>query len=285
MNNKIDPQLFKNTNRRGHRMKHCVYYDPKTKVIVLDDDKLEKLKPVWNTNSVCFAGVSRDVGQFFTINKPKQANRIMYIIQEGDIPQKDQLEWIKLSVKNGTLPEYILDQEPNSDRFVLSLKDVSNSLLYIYLSTLRNMQEDVQFIQTILTLVTKYKMDYPAALVVASKFNIDNNWHSIIDLGRTYGDTKSIVDLAVPVSVIVALTRYLKDPSKYDNRRFSDNMYPLRSKERIYKATGLFYDTRQLPTNACCRAEQLLDPIVKKAIKAKSDKEVISLMKSAGIKL
>jgi hypothetical protein len=273
----IDPTKFKNDGDSSHNMKYCIFHEPNDKVVPYDDKGLEKLNPRWNSNTICFAGLSGLISGYDSKHTDK-ANRIMYIVQEvkNALPPKKRPRWLKLCVRNKMLPKYILEQDLEGDRFTIDFVDISPSLLYVYLSNLRSMQEDALLIQTVFTLTGTYRMDFAAAFVTASKYTLPNSWHSILDLGKPYGSSGSkINNVDVPLHLAVALRRYLKNPTKYDTRSIYDNRpWSLGSSKHIRKAASRLKEIGYKP-------QQLLHPLVRKAIRSSSNKKVLEYLENA----
>ena len=279
MTKNIDTDRFKFKDshkwRSDHNVKYCVFYDSIDKVVTRTDEELEKIDPQWNTNNICFAALINNI-KVYDNSHSNNANRVMYFIQRTHytLPIKERLMWIKRCVRNKMLPEYILEQDLRGDRFVLDITRISPSLLYVYLSALRNIQEDLKFVKTALVLTGKYRMNFAAAFAVASRFAMGNSWHNIIGLGKKYGDTGNIAKLEVPLHLIIALKRYLNNASKYDRRELRNGH--IGSNDTISKASAKLGAIN-------CTAEQLLCTPVRKALRVSSDKKVLEYLREASI--
>lgn len=279
---KISPKKFKSDYDGIHNVKYCTYYDPDDNIKVPTEKEAADFKAYTISKGICFFSLNhemRDRGKGVS-------NRIMYFILDVEkkhtLSLEEKVNWIKLGVENGTLPEYMLEEDPKDNRFVLKADSISPSLLYVYLSTLRNMQENSQFVRTALTLVNIYKIDYIAAFVAASKHNLRNSWHSIVGLGKDYG-ASDITKLLIPLSIIIALKRYLKDPTKYDKRKFPVGVQNFNASMTIRGATKL---NRKMGVEEGyhCNINQLLDTTVKEAIEAEEDETAKKYMVEAKIK-
>jgi len=270
----IDITKVRDTTDGGHNVIYCVYHEKGDETKPLKDKEIRE-RNIRKISHVCFASLRTNV--------KKGDNRIMYFVQKQCMPEPlsmiKRITWIKMAVKNKLLPEYILDQNLEGDRFVIKLDDISPSLLYVYLSTIRNVQENPRFVKNVVTLVKTYKMDYVSAFVTASKFNLGNSWHSIIGEGKSYGSgTSSNINNMknISISLIICLKRYIEDPIKHDKRKFPNGNYNASDNIRCLSRIGHGYYN--------CSIQQLFDPIVKKAIQASSDKKAEELLKKAGIK-
>lgn len=276
---KISSKEFKSDYDGTHNVKYCTYHDPDDNIRVPTEKEVKDFEICNFYKGICFVSLRQSMG----IKDGKVPNRVMYFILNAEgkhvLSPEERVNWIKLGAENGTLPEYILEEDPKDDRFVVKLEGISPSLLYVYLSTLRNIQENTQFVRTALTLINIYKMNYVAAFVAASKYNLRNSWHSIVGIGKDYGSSV-ITNLDIPLSVVIGLKRYLKDPTKYDKRKFGSGSSPfntnltIRGATRLGKGAASYY----------CKVNQLLDTTVEKAIQAESDETAKEHMKEAKIR-
>jgi len=266
---KIDSTKVADAQDGGHRVKYSIYHEKGDNIKVMTDAELKK-KNIAIKKNICYAGLKNEV-------KPKH-NRLMYFIQKEHMPEGlpmiKRIAWIKLAVRNKLLPKYILKQNLEGDRFVIKIDNISPSLLYVYLSTIRNVQENPRFVKNVLILHKTYKMDYASAFVVASKFNLRNSWHSIIGIGKDYTNSSNINQMKnIPVHIIRSLHLYMKNPEKHDKRAYPASSFA--AADRITRVSRI--------KTHYCRIPDLFDPIVKKAIKAAKVKDAEELLAEASI--
>jgi len=174
---------------------------------------------------------------------------------------EERVEWLLLAKKHKMLPPYIdenaITDIPEGQRkstkvtrygtsttaiasgeFIIDLEGLSPVVLYIYLSTIRNIREDPGLPRAVTYLVNKLGMNFFAAYVFASRAVLNLCGHHTIDIQRPYGLSKSGYDEAlqqyvklpadqsimeaqlVPLEVAIGLQRVVSDvPLKYDTRR------------------------------------------------------------------
>jgi hypothetical protein len=146
----------------------------------------------------------------------------------------ERSEWISLAKKYKLLPPYINENafedvfdDPNAipyGEFIIDLEGLSPTLLYVYLSTLRNIREDPGLPKVILYLVGKLGMNFFAAYVLASKIAIDYLGHHIIDISRPYGSNIDLNSqensICIPLNRSIGIQRLVNnDAIEYDSRK------------------------------------------------------------------
>ena len=212
----------------------------------------EKIEEVFKTNThsgVCFSGL-------LYLIKANKANRMFYKMQtvlpgidKVDYPpiltSKERSQWLNLAKDYKLLPEYINedsmeDEKPPSELakgvFIIDLEGLTPSLLYIYLSTIRNIREDPGLPKAVLYLVNEIGMNFYLAYVFASAIVMSTSGHHIIQSQRPYGvfkqkysnrfgyvyepiDSSQLQkDVKIPVSTSIGIQRMLHAPNKYDKK-------------------------------------------------------------------
>jgi len=165
---------------------------------------------------VCFTGLLRNIS--------KTKNRLVYILNKSRSPQvseDEKIRWLDICVKAKALPDYIRNSDIKRDRYVIKLDSpLSPSLLYIYITCLRWIQECPEFVKNMLILIDKYRINFYTAWLVASCFSVSNTWHNIVPHGCCYrGGLASIIDKdEVNIAAARGFRNFLKDPTKYDKR-------------------------------------------------------------------
>jgi len=136
------------------------------------------------TRSICFASLPKQ------IYKGRKNRLVYYLTSEADeVPNPTLKKYLNYCVKYKLLPRYVLESDVKNHRYVIKLHEkLNNGMLYVYLSTIRFIQESPAFVKNIITLVDKYKMNFYFAWLVASKLNIRNSWHNFIPYNGRYGD-------------------------------------------------------------------------------------------------
>jgi hypothetical protein len=157
---------------------------------------------------VCFSGLMGT----FSANK---LNRICYKPKVNKIlKSKDVKRWIDIAKAGRLLPPYV-EFKHLKKTFLLQC-DVPPSLLYVYLCTLRDLEEEPDFVRITSYLVEK-GMDIHAAIVTASTITINNLGHHYLRLNAPYSE-KPITSIKVCLGHIFQLKKFLMNPSTYDKR-------------------------------------------------------------------
>ncbi len=234
---KLDPKFIDLKFRNGaYRIPFASYYDERrgSRIYVPRDTKEEFGVSIKN-NAVCFARIRSDFkshnaassnpyyGDGINRTELPIPNRVYYKIIEdsGSRPELSQLEkykWIKICKENKLLPSYMPLSTAKTGEVVLNLEKLTPSLLYLYLSTARNIGENPGFIKGMVYLVTKLKMNFYIAFVFLSKVFISGSGHHIIPAGFNRRTKPEEMD-GIKVSLMIGLSRFVNDPLKYDERR------------------------------------------------------------------
>ena len=151
---------------------------------------------------------------------------------------KEECEsWITLAKKYKLLPPYINEEVLRETEkgavkgtFIIDLnKTMSPALLYIYLSTIRNMREDPGLPKAVLYLVNELGMNFYLAYTFASLVVISGTGHHIVNLSRSYGLSNGTASMpiieekvSIPMKTVIGIQRMLNNPSKYDERALTD---------------------------------------------------------------
>jgi hypothetical protein len=138
-------------------------------------------------HGVCFAGL---IGKLF----PKKYNRMVYLLnlKSVKVPADIKKSYLEICTEFKLLPEYIMESDIKGNRYVIKLEDdLPRSLLYIYLTVIRFIQESAPFVKNFVTLVDEYKMSPYLAWLLGSQITIKNSWHNFIPYSVTYGARKT----------------------------------------------------------------------------------------------
>lgn len=236
----------------------------------LEDNIKSSLKPI---KSVCFAGLLNKL--IDAVSTPKHVRNRLYdkvdlmhpkAVRESQVnallTPEECSEWILLAKKYNLLPPYINENaitknpEPEdkhrchseeyadfTGEFIIDLEGLSPAVLYIYLSTLRNMREDPGFPRAVMYLVNDLGMNFYAAYVFASNLVLNSTGHHTISVQRPYGLVKTrydekrreyvpvspctinqiVEDLSIPINFAIGLQRVVNsDPLTYDKRELGE---------------------------------------------------------------
>ena len=219
-----------------------------------EEMSLEDTKEWKRVNYICFSGFNEYVAKFKKSNKEKSLNRIHLKLTVHNrayalLNDAERERWIALSKMHGLLPPYIRDDtiEKLADKskdakkgstpdlcgnFFIDIENIPASLLYVYLSTIRNLREDPGFPKVVIHLVDDLGMNFYGAYVFASRVAIVSTGHHIMDVYRPYGerytsDREAAISistkLTAPVRTANCLRRFIHEPEKHDKRKATDN--------------------------------------------------------------
>jgi len=159
---------------------------------------------------VCFSGLMAT----FTADK-KRLNRICYKPKvHKTLKAKDVKRWIDIAKSARLLPPYV-EFEHLKKTFLLRC-NISPSLLYVYLCSLRDLEEEPDFVR-ISSYFIEQGMDLHAAVVTASTMAINNSGHHYLNLRASYQE-RPVKSVNVPINVVLQLKKFLRNPSTYDKR-------------------------------------------------------------------
>lgn len=233
---KFDAHDFAKVIKSGYGVRYTIYHEPGNErgVRVLPVAQVAQQPAVKQFTHVCFSQFLGELNSQVSkrkrikdkAKKPPIANRLFYPV-ELHIPKETAIKWIEYCKRMKFLPPYVMPEHLDTG-FVLkfgSTKDscVPPSLIYVYLSALRNMEEHADLPRLFVILVEKYKLDPYAAIVLATKFAIGANSHHFVDwqsggVQWAYNSNPSIEATKIPVRLIVSLRRFVCNPKQYDER-------------------------------------------------------------------
>lgn len=208
---KLETEVFKRLHKSSQYDVEYHLFRQRSKTlgpIIIPDLKEEK--DVITLKYVCFSGL---LGTFS--KNLKKINRICYKPKINKILKtSDVKDWIDISKAGKLLPPYI-EYEHLKKIFLLRC-NIPPSLLYVYLCTLRDLQEEPDFVR-ITSYLVKNGMDIHAAIVAASSISINNSGHHYLSLYAPYSE-RPITSVKVSLSNIFQLKEFLDNPSTYDKR-------------------------------------------------------------------
>ena len=245
-------------------------------------------------SNVCFSGL---FGQIIT----KEANRMYYKLQtvlpdREDYPpiltSEERSQWLALAKEHKLLPAYINENTIKDEKtpsglaegtFIIDLEDLAPSLLYIYLSTIRNIREDPGLPKAVIHLVNELGMNFYLAYVFASTIVLSNCGHHIIRLQRQYGafeqkysagygcyvctpPTSDQLEekISIPINMAIGIQRIVNDPKKYDERVAMTCGGYFTCSSVIEKISKIGYEAT---------IQELLDDDIVAAVMSKTDEE------------
>lgn len=167
-------------------------------------DKKHRSEVYYVPSTPCFANLCSEKRTHDNFNK------ICYIPKNPILSIDEIKKWLNECIKYKLLPDYIstsaLDQG-----FVFDLS-IKKHLLYVYLTNIRNIEEEPYLIKTVLYLIENGINIFPA-LVFASNYATINNNHNYIQTNYTWGFNGSPKiedkDLIINFNQCLALKKYI----------------------------------------------------------------------------
>ena len=194
----VDLNEIKKANpTNSYRVVYYIWTDPNPEQYIPQTyDKCRKI------DSVCFAEL-----------KTAEENRICYIPVPKLSPE-EQAEWIKLCQDNALLPKNLLYE---AGTYSLKMDDFPRSLVYIYLTNIRVMDEESAIPRATMMLVKKYGIHPLLALVYAVRMVGVFSIHLYLPCSADYTATPTrFLDL----DTVIGLKACLADPTKHFTKSY-----------------------------------------------------------------
>lgn len=245
--------------------------------------------------NVCFSGLLRQIIS-------KEANRMYYTVKtvlpspsKSNYPPiltpEERIKWLVLAKEHKLLPKYINENSfvgdgSSSDlakaTFILDLKDLTASMLYVYLSTIRNIREDPGLPKAVLYLVNELGMNFYLAYVFASSIVLSSCGHHILNTQRSYGAFKQRYDnragytyapitstemnekIETSVGTAIGIQRLVNNPNKYDKSNVT-------KKDSYFSCNSTIHGISKVVYKALLR--ELFDDNIIAATMSKTDAE------------
>lgn len=225
-------------------------------------------------STICFAHLLSEC------RKNKKSDMLVYSLYNGSIALTgaEAEEWLDICVKAKALPDYIKEiSDIEGNRYILKIDTELNiSILYIYLTCIRWIQEAPTFVKNMLKLVNKYNINFYIAWLIASKMSIGNTWHNIVSYGSDYGQTISSLfkESTYDVAVACGIKNLLLNPSKFGSKHClgSAKNYDFEASEGVNKAKP------KLKGKTTLNIKQVTDDELNKAMDDKTTKSLEALL-------
>jgi hypothetical protein len=265
---------------------------------------------------VCFSGLSGQImnaraNRMYTkleVAKPQEKNQASKIV----LTSEERSSWLALAKEYKLLPPYInedaIEDIPEKDQrevsdgnvtrsttiasgeFIIDLKGLSPAMLYIYLSTIRNIREDPGLPRSVTYLVNEIGMNFFAAYVFSSMVVLNSTGHHILSAYRPYGLCKETYQadlgtytskalnlrtleksIRTPINQAIGLQRMVNSgPRKYDRRDLLKMGYSFNCNTTIGKISKV----RHLAS-----FQELFDEDIIAAIMSENDREAEECIK------
>lgn len=276
----IDSSIINHNHCSGpYNVRYMLYYDSKPRgkdSIYISKEPAKEHGMPFNSNTACFAGVSREMSSYTQPtpydNKPRQnipiPNRLHFKLGPASGTPKlsatERYAWLRLCKEYKLLPNYVAPSTVTKKNVVFDISEISPALLYVYLSMMRAIVEYPGFVKAIVYLVNKLKMNYYAAFVYASKMYITNTGHHIMTPNRDYKQKAHSMS-NIEAHLMINLRRFIDDPSEFDSRHITEiNKGGWCCASNIMNVSNL---------RAGLKLEDLFKPSLEKAIMTDDDKK------------
>ena len=276
----VNDKYTKYASNCSQCVNYLLYSEEGDDINVNNIPKAESPKKVFaNTNSACFAELISCIN-----TKAPESNRMVYLMNSrGEYLPKGILDaWIKLCRKNKMVPDYLDDSLMLKRTPVYKFLDHSPSLLFIYLTAMRMVQEMPMFVCAMISLCYIHKIDFYTAWAIASATQVHNTNHNIVSIGKGYGYS-DVADKAINLSYIRGLRRYLQAPPKFDTRTIRlANKKDYTYGKITFKAFNALVEAGELSTNGVA-LKNILDDDIQEVIHTDDTEKALSILKDSKV--
>jgi hypothetical protein len=211
--------------------------------------------------------------------------KLDYKVRESKLTKRDVVVWLRVAKEAKFLPKSVgihdlTSKKDMDNRTAIDATDLSPSLLYIYLTVIRVIQEAPAMIRMIPSLVKGYKLDFPSAWVLASKCTMNNSLHNFVNCAGGYPGSYPDINTTkeIRLSQILALKAFMRDPDKYDNSKVCKHM-SWGAEQALRRIIAKYKNEVHL------QATDFIDSVKRDAIKkANTPNEYLELIKTPKLK-
>lgn len=257
-------------------------------LIFVNEETGEKTLITEERNHLCFGSLPNKI-------QKKEGHRTVleYILKKHRFKVRDDVlsrreiaVWLRVARGAKFLPKSVgvndltREEEGSMDnRTTIDITDLTPSLLYIYLTVIRMIQEAPAMVRIIPSLVKGYKLDFPSAWVLTSRYTMNTPLHNFVSCAPSGYPGTNPPDINktenVSLDQIIALKLLIRNPKKYDKRVVEPGMSrgaesTLRHITDGFKKRGVYLT-----------AKDFLDPMKREAVKIANDpKEYLEIINS-----
>jgi hypothetical protein len=130
------------------------------------------------------------------------------------------VRWYILCRKYGMLPKSFIIPKKTDRFYIKNTSGLPPSLFYVYITHLRQVWEEANFVYNFMTLVDKYKLNPWSSYVCASAMSISNCNHHVLNVSRSSPSVK--------IGMMFDMKEYFAAPRKKDPRKmktFKNDMW------------------------------------------------------------
>jgi len=256
MRDKLVEKDIENGRNNSYDVNYILYID-KDKGTKIYEDPIKTHSGEKNTNHACFGRL----GYMLSNKANPKYNRLIYILKSkrkpavsNTIPSLNiRKSYVDLCIKYKTLPSYIELSNIKLNKYVIKLddKNLTPSLLYIYLCSLRMIQECPLFVKNMVNLVHKHNISFYLAWGISSKLSTSNTAHNLAYFGSSGGITSNNLNhVHINIKKCRGLARYLQNPRKYDTKKMGSKNISIKSDSILISASNQLFD-REISIDRC----------------------------------
>jgi len=224
-------------------------------------------------STICFAGLLGELKR----NKGK-INRLVYILapKSSELTKDETVKWLNMCIKAKALPNYIKkESDVAGNRYVLKIDpSLRLSVMFIYLTCIRWLQEAPIFVRNMLKLVGKYNMNFYISWLVASRMSMGNTWHNIVIYGSEYGQSINgvLTKCELDIAIACGIRNLLAAPKEFDK-------YVVGRIGNGFNATGNITTAKpNLGLNSTVHMRNIANEELNKAMSSKTNKNLENVL-------
>jgi hypothetical protein len=240
-------------------VKYQLFYSEEDTTDMSAEDKM-KIDSVGTETDVCFSQLNR----YFKMYEEKYGkcpNRLLFLPdfkrhpkKEVRLSEEEISRWTELCKEHKMMPKNIGENFIKNGNFDISIKELPKSILYIYLSSARYVQEEPYFVKNILHFMSDMKMGFFTAFGVSTQLCFTNTGHHIIPESRHYGVSNPNNISSFKLLYVARLASYLKKEEKYDigrgrYRSYGFNLADKLNNIKVHGSGGLIMEVKKLPAD------------------------------------
>ncbi len=201
-----------------------IYYDPKPVKNAIEMSMRKVInKGIKNSNTVCFHSLMKDWINASNNQCAKKINRIVYKFRPAPycanekITNELRIKYLMLCKKHKMLPNYVaVTKVIKHSRIHLVLGRHTRNQLYVYLTVVRQLQDEPNFVYKVMELV-KDGVDFFAAYIVACQLGMSNmNHHFIPKEDNTSYIGQSVTEAQIFFRTMWGLYKVLHEDKKQE---------------------------------------------------------------------
>jgi hypothetical protein len=184
-------KVIANIGAAKYNVKYYLFFS-KDKVGSITPEEVRELDHIYSDKSACFFSFMR-LRQEFNAKYKKYPNRILFVldfkkhsIKDTHLSETEIEEWMVICKEHKLIPKYIYKDFKETGFFDVDMTKISKEKLYVYLSSVRYIQDEPFFVRAILHMVNDLKLGFFTSFAVATKFCANNSGHHLLNYSKDY---------------------------------------------------------------------------------------------------